>query len=68
MPSSGTQGTLGTRKGRGTFGFGGPQVDDRGADQDEGEERADAHELAQDIDRRHGSDNRDQAADDGWLM
>jgi hypothetical protein len=46
------------------MGLGAAQVDDRGTNQDEGEERTHAHQFAQHVDRRHGSDDGDEAADD----
>ena len=57
-------GHMGHVKGPRHRGVGRPQIDDRDADQDKGEQCADAHELAQDVDRRHGGDDRDKAADD----
>ena len=46
MPSTGTKARPGTRKGRCAVGVAAPQIDHRAADQDEGEQRADADTIS----------------------
>jgi hypothetical protein len=61
MPSSGSQGTWGTRKGRGTVGS--ADLSQMTVTQTRMKANSVAT-LTQDVERRHGGDNRDKAADD----